>query len=104
MKQTADQRPKAIQPVSPGKWHINYDIEAFTDEETGREGWYFDYVVVQSLKKDIIVNALVRKQYSESEEFAILRKRQAGMDVGEFETYNDYVESMKIITNQILNQ
>lgn len=103
MKQTADSNPNSIQPVSHGKWHINYKIESFTDPESGKEMFHFDYVIVRKLDKDTIINAMVRKQYSESNELAILRKHQTGQDVAEFDAYNAYVEECKSITNQILN-
>lgn len=40
------------------------------------------------------VNDLIRRKYSESEEFAILRQRDTKMQ--EFEQYNEYCEQCKI--------
>ena len=40
------------------------------------------------------VNALIRRKYSESEEFAILRQRDT--KIQEFEQYNEYCEQCKI--------
>ena len=42
------------------------------------------------------VVALIREKYSVNEESAILRKKLAGIDDGEFEIYNTYVEDCKI--------
>lgn len=41
-----------------------------------------------------LVNGMVREKYTESEEFAILRKAMAGI-TSEFITYNAYVEECK---------
>ena len=41
------------------------------------------------------VIALIRKRYTIDQENAILRKRLAGIDAGEFSEYNSYVESCK---------
>lgn len=46
-------------------------------------------------QKDSIAIALIRKKYSQNEEFKILRQALAGLDNGEFKEYNDYVEMCK---------
>lgn len=43
-----------------------------------------------------LVNGLVRDRYSESEEFAILRKAINNPDNAEFIEYNEYVENCKL--------
>ena len=42
------------------------------------------------------VVALIRERYSQDEENAILRKKLANLDNGEFEIYNAYVEDCKL--------
>lgn len=39
---------------------------------------------------------LVREKYSVSQEFAILRKKMAGLGDEEFNEYNEYVEQCKV--------
>lgn len=54
-----------------------------------------DNEAVKEEQKDSIVVALIRKKYSENEEFKILRQAYAGTDSGEFAAYNAYVEECK---------
>jgi len=42
------------------------------------------------------VLALIREEYSASDENAILRKKLAGLDTGEFDIYNAFVEECKV--------
>ena len=42
------------------------------------------------------------KKYSQNEENAILRKKLAGLDNGEFEAYNTYVEDCKSKIKEML--
>ena len=44
---------------------------------------------------DNLVEKKIRLHYSASNEFAILRKIQKGLNVDEFEKYNEYVEKCK---------
>lgn len=45
---------------------------------------------------ELIVNRLVKEKYSDSEEFAILRKSINNPDNEEFIEYNEYVENCKL--------
>ncbi len=59
----------------------------------------------QDLKKqqyESLVVAEIRKKYSQNEENAILRKKLAGLDNGEFEAYNTYVEYCKTKIKEML--
>lgn len=49
-----------------------------------------------------LVVAMIREKYSQNEENAILRKKLAGLDNGEFEAYNTYVEDCKSKIKEIL--
>ena len=44
---------------------------------------------------EVLVVSKIRKKYSQDEENAILRKKIANIDSGEFEEYNAYVENCK---------
>ena len=59
----------------------------------------------QELKKqqyESLVVAEIRKKYSQNEENAILRKKLAGLDNGEFNIYNTYVEECKYKIKELL--
>lgn len=49
-----------------------------------------------------LVVAMIREKYSQNEENAILRKKLAGLDNGEFEAYNIYVEDCKSKIKEML--
>ena len=49
-----------------------------------------------------LVVAEIRKKYSQNEENAILRKKLAGLDNGEFDIYNTYVEYCKTKIKELL--
>lgn len=51
-----------------------------------------------------LVVAMIREKYSQNEENAILRKKLAGLDTGEFEAYNTYVESCKTKVKEFINE
>ena len=67
-------------------------------EETVEE--YTKHVVVTEASKPAIVEALVRREYSVSDEIAIIRQRTAKK--AEFETYNARVEAIKADADAIL--
>ena len=59
----------------------------------------------QEIKKqqyESLVVAEIRKKYSQNEENAILRKKLAGLDNGEFDIYNTYVEDCKTKIKEML--
>ena len=43
------------------------------------------------------------KKYSPNQEYAILRKKLAGLDNGEFDEYNSYIEECKSKAKAILS-
>ena len=49
-----------------------------------------------------LVVAMIREKYSQNEENAILRKKLAGLDNGEFDIYNTYVEECKSKIKELL--
>lgn len=53
---------------------------------------------------EALVALEIRKKYSPNQEYAILRKKLAGIDNGEFEEYNSYVEQCKIIAKSKLSE
>jgi hypothetical protein len=67
-------------------------------EETAEE--YTKKVIVPEVSKAAIVEALVRKEYSVSDEIAILRQRDTKPD--EFAEYNNFAEACKAEANSII--
>lgn len=53
---------------------------------------------------EALVALEIRKKYSPNQEYAILRKKLAGLDNGEFDEYNSYVEECKIIAKSKLTE
>lgn len=58
----------------------------------------------EELRKEYedLVISFIRDKYSESEEFAIHRKKLFGIDNGEFNIYHEYVENCKIKAREIV--
>lgn len=84
---------------------INFNVTEETtknqdDEEVTQ--YKAEYVLVNSLDKETIVNALIRRRYSLSEELAILRQRESKAD--EFADYNTFAEECKTTANDILSK
>ena len=67
-------------------------------EETAEE--YTKKVIVPEVSKAAIVEALIRERYSVSDELALLRQRNTKK--AEFSEYNDFVEGVKTLADEIL--
>ena len=61
------------------------------------------YSVYSNISYNNLVNSLIRDKYSESEEFAILRKAMT-LKTDEFTEYNAYVEECKVKAKEWINQ
>ena len=86
------------------KWDASHTIIEYAPaeiqhgEETSEE--YTKKVIVPVVSKAAIVEALVRKEYSVSDEIAIIRQRTAKK--AEFDTYNARVEELKAEADAVL--
>ena len=86
------------------KWDASHTIieyapaEVQHGEETAEE--YTKKVIVPEVSKAAIVEALVRRQFSVSDELGILRQRNTKK--AEFTAYNDFVEEAKSTADAIL--
>lgn len=63
-----------------------------------KDGYYnfsVNYTYYSPIKYEALVNQLVKERYSDSEEFAILRKAISNGISEEYTTYNAYVEECK---------
>lgn len=86
------------------KWDASHTIieyapaEVQHGEEHAEE--YTKKVIVPEVSKAAIVEALVRKEYSVSDEIAIIRQRTTKK--AEFDTYNARVEELKAEADAVL--
>lgn len=87
------------------KWDASHTIIEYAPAEVkhGEEivEEYTKKVIVPEVSKAAIVEALVRKEYSVSDEIAIIRQRTAKM--AEFDAYNARVEELKAEADTILD-
>ena len=86
------------------QWDHSHKVIFFNPVEVEHEGEkaeeYQDQVIVAEATKPAIVEALVRRQFSVSDELGILRQRNTKK--AEFTAYNDFVESAKGTADAIL--
>lgn len=86
------------------QWDHTHKVIFFNPVEVEHEGEkaeeYQDQVIVAEATKSAIVEALVRRKYSVSDELGIQRQRDT--KTAEFTTYNDFVEDMKVRADKIL--
>lgn len=78
-------------------------IEIISTEEYKQNFLIVTYTKYSNISYNELVNGLVRDKYSESEEFAILRKAMTNL-TDEFNEYNTYVEQCKIQAKEWINQ
>lgn len=93
--------PEKIIQYDKNSYLINYDIEESTqiEEEKELKIYKCKYIIVSKLNKEEIVNALIREQYSETQELNILRKSE-GED---FYNLQQCTKKANIIADKILN-
>ena len=86
------------------KWDHAHYVIAYNPVEVEREGEkvdeYQDQVIVAEATKGAIVEALVRKSFSVSDEIALLRQRNSKK--AEFNAYDAFVEECKTLADNIL--
>ena len=86
------------------KWDHISSIIFFNPVEVEKEGEkvteYQDKVIVAEATKGAIVEALVRRQFSVSDEIALLRQRNSKK--AEFNAYDAFVEEAKAAADAIL--
>lgn len=65
-------------------------------QKSGETLYLLTYIKYSMAKYEVIVNQLVKEKYSDSEEFAILRKAIGNPYNAEYIEYNAYVEDCKV--------
>lgn len=92
-----------VRPLTSEKWdNSKYVVRFNIVESTDEEGSLFEYdeVLVPSLDRADIINALVRERYSESAELALAFGREG--DAEELAAHEAYVVECKSIADEIL--
>lgn len=86
------------------KWDHTHYVIMFNPSESEKEGEkvieYADQIIVAAPEKGFIVEALARREYSVSDELAILRQRSTKK--AEFTAYNDKMEAFKAEADKII--
>lgn len=102
MKAQSNEYPE--NKVKLGKdWLLRYNIEQKTrqNEQGEMETYYeFDSVKVPKLTKEAVVEAIVRTQYSQNDEFKMARISKS---TNEWKEYNTFVENAISIAEGLLN-
>ena len=92
MKAQSDNRPESIQDIGRGYYYVNMDIHEVTIDD--RTSYEYDCVKILGYPTyGATVEALIREQYSTSDELAIQRQRGTKPEV--FIEYNDFCEACK---------
>ena len=97
--------PETYNRYDPTAYMINFNVvEETTKDSDGNDiiQYKAEYILVPALDKETIVNELVRRKYTLSEELALLRQRDS--KAGEFTEYNTFAEECKDLANEILNK
>lgn len=79
---------------------LSYNIVAVEATEDRDAGFEFDTLIVSKAEKGSIVEAIVRRRYSISDELGIQRQRSSKET--EFYEYNEFVEAAKATADAIL--
>lgn len=99
-KSFSTSRPEKVAKFDHSSILVSYNIVAVEATDTRDAGFEFDTVIVPELTKPALVEALVRSQFSVSDELGLLRQRNSKK--AEFNAYNDFVEAAKATADAIL--
>ena len=113
MKAQSDTRPEAIQYIGDGCYYVNMNIHEVEQEMSNRMGGEgeneepethvsYEYDYVKSMGYPTYggtVTALIREQYTESDELAIQRQRDTKPEA--FAEYNDFCEACKAMAKPV---
>ena len=97
--------PETYNKYNPTTYMVNFNVvEETTKDQDDNDiiQYKADYILVPALDKETIVNELVRRKYTLSEELAILRQRDSKAD--EFTEYNTFAEECKNLANELLSK
>jgi hypothetical protein len=86
----------------------NGKVRCYFDEETATEGEmtvyrYSKVDMAEPIKRDSLIDAMIRTRFSQSAVEAIMRHKLAGEDTGAFDEFNAYAEKCKADADRILN-
>lgn len=94
MREYHSEKPSITLDLGNGKTRVYYNsIEVATEESTH---WESDYIEVDNLSYDAVVNALIRERYTVDQEFALIRQQSCKPE--EYQQYYEYCEECKAQT------
>lgn len=107
MKYTFTEK-KFFDELMNGKFLVYFNEEEATESVTNEDGvestypiWRYEMALADSLEKGVIVDAIIRTQYSQADVEAIFRHKLAGSD-DEFAAFNTFAEAAKVRANEII--
>ena len=107
MKYTFTEK-KFFDELMNGKFLVYFDEEETTESVSNEDGvestyhiWRYKMAMADSLEKGVIVDAIIRTQYSQADVEAIFRHKLAGED-DEFTEFNAFAEAAKTRANEII--
>ena len=110
MKAEFDEKPLGLSIYdAQGKVMVCWNIEQVVKEpimpdESPKTIWVCDIAIAENNSREAVIQAIIRSRYSVDDEFAIHRKKVAGINESEFEQYNAFSEFAKETATQLLQQ
>lgn len=96
MKELHNNKPNAILSLGNGKYRLYYNsVEIINEDYTS---WESEYIDVDSIEYSNIVDSLIKRKYSSSNELAIIRQRDT-KNV-EYQQYYEYCEACKLMAKE----
>ena len=92
---------KTTDKLRNGKIRCYFDEETATEEETTVYR-YSKVDMEEPIKRDSLIDAMIRTRFSQSAVEAIMRHKLAGDDEGEFDSFNAYAEQCKADAKRII--
>lgn len=97
MKEYHSEKPSITLDLGNGKTRVYYNSVEVTIEESTH--WESDYIEVNSVDYENVVDSLIKRKYSISNELAIIRQRE--LKALEYQQYNKYCEECKVLAKEL---
>lgn len=94
--------PKTTDKLRNGKVRCYFNEEIATEEETTVYR-YSKVDMSEPIKRDSLIDAMIRTRFSQSAVEAIMRHKLAGEDAGEFDEFNAFAEKCKEDAKKIIS-
>lgn len=96
MKTQSDNKPESIKHIGKGNYHVNMNVREVERKMGETTMIIYEYDTIKTFgypTYGVVVDALIRERYTQSDELAIQRQRDTKPD--SFAEYNDYCEWCK---------